>query len=175
VDGDAVSAPIGFWQSGIRGFMEIPVSGVVPVEQMAGDDETDTALLREMNVEAKNYLENFEWCKRAGPAYWGGGVGGVFSVFLFQIEPATADVDCWLWVIVGDIPSLYLVLDECGSPQRAAAMNLALMGEWVDLAKQGRTGADVPPTGAEPTPERSQDLEMRLAFIRAEVLPFLNN
>ena len=56
-----------------------------------------------MSAEAKKYLEGFQWCGSAGPAYWGGGVG-VFGVFLFQIEPKASDVDRWLWVIIGDIP-----------------------------------------------------------------------
>ena len=123
---------------------------------------------------AKDYLERFEWCKGAGLAYWGGGIGKVFSAFLFHIEPPTADIGRWLWVIVGDIPPLYLVPEERRSSEQAAEMYLALMGEWVKHARQGRTSPDVPPTGAEPTPERAEDLERLLAFIRAEILPFLN-
>lgn len=154
--------------------MDIPVSGVVPLEQMVGDDETDTALLRQMSVDAKNYLEGFDWCNSAGPAHWGGGVGKIFSVFLFQIEPDAADVDRWVWVIVGDIPSLHLVLDECRSPKQAADMYLELLGEWAELARQGRTSPDLPPVGVEATPLRAEDLQRRLAYIRANIRPFLN-
>ena len=127
-----------------------------------------------MSVDAKVYLESFDWCAFIGPAYWGGGVGSVFSVFLFQIEPRAADVDRWLWVIVGDIPSLYLVLDECKSPKDAAAMYLALMGEWVELARQGRSSPDVPATGVEATPEWAEDMAGRLEFIRQNIVPSLN-
>lgn len=155
--------------------MNIPVSGVVPFEQAVGIDETDTVLLRQMGVEAKEYLESFDWCGVVGQCCWGGGVGKVFSVFLFEIEPKTADVDHWLWVIVGDIPPLHLVIDQCRSPREAADMYLALMTEWVALAREGRTSPDLPPTGVEPTPERAKDLEGRLAFIQANILPFLNN
>ena len=140
---------------------------------MVGDDEADTALLRQMGVEAKTYLEGFDWCKAVGPAYWGGGVGKVFGIFLFQIEPQSADVDRWLWVIVGDIPPLYLVLDECRSPSEALDTYLELMGQWVDLARQGRISPDIPPTGVEPTLEWAEELEGRLAFIRAEIEPGL--
>jgi hypothetical protein len=39
-----------------------PVPGVIPVERMAGEDDEDTALLREMLAEAKNYVLSFSWC-----------------------------------------------------------------------------------------------------------------
>jgi hypothetical protein len=154
--------------------MNIPVSGVVPLEQMRGDDETDTVLLRQMSVLAKAYLEQSDWCSAVERGYWGGGVGKIFSVFLFEIEPKTAGVDQCLWVIVGDIPPLHLVTDQCRSPKQAANMYLALMTEWVVLAREGRTSSDLPPTGVEATPERAEELERRLAFIRAKILPFLN-
>jgi hypothetical protein len=114
-----------------------------------GKSMADTALLHQMSVEAKKYLEGFEWCGSAAPAYWGGGVGGVFGIFLFEIEAKASDVDRWLWVIIGDIPPLYVVLDECRSPQQATEMYLKLMGEWVELARHGQTSPDLPPTGVE--------------------------
>lgn len=154
--------------------MDIPVSGVVPLTQMIGDDETDTALLHQMSVEAKEYLEHFDWCDAVGRAYWGGGVGKIFSVFLFEIEPRGPDVDRWLWVIAGDIPPLYVAVDECTTPKQAADTYLELMTEWVALAREGRTSPDIPPTGVEATPERADDLERRLAFIRANIRPHLN-
>jgi hypothetical protein len=154
--------------------MNFSLSGVVPLEQMVGEDETESLLLRQ-SVEAKEYLGEFDWCSAVGLGYWGGGVGKVFGVFLFEIEPKTTDVDQWLWVIVGDIPSLHLVTDQCRSPKEAAEMYLALMTEWVALARMGRSSPDLPPTGVEPTPERAEELEGRLAFIRAKILSLLNN
>ena len=40
----------------------VPVPKVVPVARMAGDDGEDTALLRQMLEEAKNYVLSFSWC-----------------------------------------------------------------------------------------------------------------
>jgi len=39
---------------------------------------------------------------------FGGGVGGIFAVFFFQIRPSRPNVEPWIWIIVGDIPSAYL-------------------------------------------------------------------
>jgi hypothetical protein len=62
--------------------MEIPVVGVVPIQEMKGDDDVDTTLLRRMCIEAKQYLESFDWCKAAEAVFWGGGVGKIFQHIL---------------------------------------------------------------------------------------------
>ena len=62
---------------------DAPVSGVVPAQAITGDDEQDTQLLRQMLSEADAYLRSFPWCKGVLSSFFGGGVGGVFAVFLF--------------------------------------------------------------------------------------------
>ena len=153
--------------------MEIPVVGVVPIQDMNGDDEVDTTLLRGMCIEAKQYLESFDWCKTAEAVYWGGGVGKIFSIFLFEIVASRIGIDRWLWVVVGDIPHVYLVLDECKSPSDVLHLYMGLMEQWIELARQGRSSPDLPPIGVEPTPEWAMELEQRLRFIQTTVAPFL--
>lgn len=154
--------------------MNPPAAGVVALEQMAGDDEQDTALLREMAAEATNYLQSFSWCSGIAEAYWGGGVGKVFGIFLFKIIPASPDVDQWLWVVTGDVPRAYLVLDESKSPAEAFEAYLTLMTNWIEFAHEGRSSPELPPTGVPSTPEWAAELERRLEFLKTKVKPFLN-
>ena len=147
--------------------------GVDPIQDMNGDNAVDTAQLREMCAEAKEYLESFDWCEVAGPVYWGGGIGKIFSVFVFEIGSVEADVDRFLWVVVGDVPPLYFVLDDCRSPSDVLDKYIDLMEQWIVLARQGRTSDDLPPTGVEPTPEWAARLAKRLQFIRTNVGPLL--
>ena len=153
--------------------MQPPAVGVVPLTHMVGDDDQDTALLRDMASDAERYLQSFRWCKGIEEAYWGGGVGKVFALFLFKIIPATAEIDEWLWVVTGDVPQAYLVLDESNSPAEAFETYLDLMTKWVDLAREGRSSPDLPPTGVPPTPESATDLAQRLNFLKTEIKPFL--
>ena len=158
----------------IGGNVHIPLVGVVPIQDMKGDNPVDTEQLQEMCAEAKHYLESFDWCKAAEPVYWGGGIGKIFSVLVFEIVGLKADVDRWLWVVVGDIPPLYIVLDDCRSPSDVLDKYMELMKQWIELARQGRTSDDLPPTGAEPTPEWAALLEKRLQFIRTNIGPLLS-
>src|SRR5205085_1864805 len=94
---------------------DAPIADVVAVELMTGDDDGDTALLRRMSQDAEAYLRSFSWCKEVLGSFFGGGVGGIFAVFLFNIRPARPDVGSWIWIIVGDIPSAYLPLEDATS------------------------------------------------------------
>lgn len=97
----------------------IPVKGVMRLDQMAGRDAEDDRLLKLMASQAQTYLRSFPWCKQIREAYFGDGYGGIVAVFLFRIEPARSGVDEWLWVIFGDIPPAYLVIDTAKTPSQA--------------------------------------------------------
>ena len=57
----------------------VPVSNVVPVERMVGDDDEDTTLLRQMWTVAERYVLSFSWCESIVSAYFGGGVAKILA------------------------------------------------------------------------------------------------
>src|SRR4051812_48819734 len=107
--------------------MSLDMRKVVPAAMLAGEDAEDTALLRGMLERASQYLRSFRWCADIEEAYFGLGVGGVVAVFLFRIRPAQTGVDPLLWVVVGDVPSAYLVTDRAPSPACALEGYVELM------------------------------------------------
>ena len=157
---------------------DAPIAGVVPVELMTGDDDEDTSLLRGMSQDAEGYLRSFSWCKEVRGSFFGGGVGGIIAVFLFNIAPPRPDVGSWIWIIVGDIPSAYLPLEDARSPAEVFQTYLRGMSKWVELAREGRNGtADdgVPPINVPATPEWAEKLDQRLNSLRLIVQPFFDD
>jgi hypothetical protein len=148
-----------------------PVSGVVPLSRMVGDDAEDSKLLNVMASGAQNYLRCFPWCKDICEAYFGDGYGGIVAVFLFRIEPARAGVDEWLWVIFGDVPPAYLVTDMCETPFQALERYIDEISKWVELAKQGKSSKDVIPVYAPATIESAADVETRINLLREIIVP----
>src|SRR5208282_3766718 len=118
---------------------ELPVSGVIPIDQILGDDAEDIRLLQGMASKAQQYISNFAWCRSVREAYLGDGYGGIVAVFFFHIEPSRPEVDECLWVVVGDLPSAYLVTDNCKTPSQTLERYIDVMSEWVELAKEGRS------------------------------------
>jgi hypothetical protein len=153
----------------------VPVSNVVPIERMAGDDDVDTAVLRQMLDEAERYLLSFCWCGSSVSAYFGGGVAKILAIFLFNIAPARPDVNEWIWTIVGDIPPAYLPLGDCESAMEALQTYINGMQRWAMLAREGRVGTPeegVPPVNVPATPEWAEKLEIKLRVITDAVRPF---
>jgi hypothetical protein len=148
-----------------------PVKGIIPIDQLVGDDEEDTRLLSEMAQKAREFISSFSWCQSIREAYFGDGFGGIVAAFLFRIEPSRAEVDDWLWVIVGDTPSAYLVTDDCKTPSEALDGYIWQMSKWVKLAKRGKSSNKVIPVNAPATPEFAEMLESRLKIFRDTVLP----
>ena len=151
---------------------KVPVRGVVPITQMVGDDDDeDTRLLRDMAWGAEQYLRKFPWCKDIRELHFGHGYGGIVAVFLFRIEPSHTGVDEWLWVVFGDVPPAYLVIDECNAPSQALEKYVQEVSKWVSLARRGRSSKVVIPVSVPATPENAADVENRLDFICENVLP----
>jgi hypothetical protein len=151
--------------------VELPVKGIVPINQMTGEDANETELFQLAASAAEKYLRAFPWCRQILESYFGDGVGGVVEVFFFRILPSRPGVDEWLWVVVGDIPPAYLVTDGCKSPSEALEGYIQQVSKWVALAKQGRSSEKVIPVSVSPTPEEAAILEKRLDFLRDFALP----
>jgi hypothetical protein len=148
-----------------------PATGVVKIADMVGDDKEDTNLLRELASEATSYLSAFSWCLSILGMYYGLGVGGIVGVFLFRITPSQERVDEWLWVVVGDLPSAYLVLDNATTPAAALQAYIAEMTEWVELSKSNKSSDQVIPVNVPATPEHAAKLETRLHLLQTLVIP----
>jgi len=151
--------------------MSVKFDTVMPASKMTGDDAEDTRLLRKALAEADAFLAGHAWCEKIQERYFGAGIGGVVSVFLFEIVPTRPDIDALLWVVVGDVPSAYLVTDEARDPAEALAQYIALMKEWAAVVKRGGDLSAVYPVAAAATRENAEALESRLSYLESELLP----
>jgi hypothetical protein len=141
---------------------------------MAGEDEEETALFEEASMEAVAYLKSFAWCKQIIETYFCFGVGGVVQIFLSHIDRLASDgnvLNEWLWVIVGDLPSAYLVTDDAQSPHDALQAYCDVMQEWIGAVLSSADLSKVYPVTANPTEENASLLSSRIEFLVEEVIP----
>ena len=152
--------------------MSLPshIRHVVPITHMTGDDQEDTSLLIKLSMRAETYLLSHNWCRSIIEAYYGMGIGGVYARFLYRIIPITPHVDEWLWVLIGDIPPAYLVLDDCSNPALALEGYIQEMRLWVEAVRSNSPVADLIPVNVAPTVESANILSRRLDFLEKEIL-----
>jgi hypothetical protein len=151
----------------------VDVRKMRPVDSIEGDSVVDTNLLREMAKKAHEFRREQEWCERIDHEYLAYGVGGVVAVFLFQITPSSEDVDSCLWVVVGDLPPAFLVVDDNSTVADALDGYCSEMEAWVEAAETGESVDDLIPVNAPPTPANVEQLKGRLRFLRTEILPLV--
>lgn len=134
-------------------------------------DQEDVPLLVEMHEKAKKYLTSHSWCPKITESYLGYGVGGVVALFLFRLSPPINGVDEWLWVVVGDLPSAYMVIDDAENPAKALEAYCTLMEEWANSALRGEDLSERYPVEVPPTAENARLLFTRVQFLRDKVIP----
>jgi len=156
-----------------KGFVmsEPDMKQVVPVEEMRGDCEEDTTLLKEMLEQATNYLKSHKWCPEIEEKYFGFGVGGIVAVFLFKFNKKIEGTDDFLWVVVGDLPLAYFVVDSANNPKEALEAYCELMEDWAAAVTNGTSLDEVYPVNVPPTSEYAKMLSSRICFIREEIIP----
>ena len=145
-------------------------SKVIPIKMMNGEDDEDSLLLQQMLTEAENYLRSYRWCREIKDTFWGIGIGGVVAVFLFHIKPELPCTDDYVWVIVGDIPPLYITVDDAPNPACALKGYIGAMKAWATAAMKGDTVEDLAPVYAAATKKNGIALKKRLEFLDREIL-----
>ncbi len=149
----------------------VDICSLTPIDSIRGEDEEETSQLHNLYDKAEKFVTGFKWCKKISCAYLGYGLGDILGVFLFEIEPSLPDVDACLWVIVGDIPSAYLVTDEAKNPADALKIYTKLFREWITAVRAGKSVKKLIPANAAPTEANAALLESRLDFLERNILP----
>jgi hypothetical protein len=136
-----------------------------------GDSSDDTKLLKDMAINARDYISSFQWCPPIDRILLAYGVGGVVAVFLVEFSHPIQFSDKALWVIDGDIPSAYLVTEEINNPSEALKAYCSLMEDWINSVISGKSVKDLFPVRAEATYENAKYLKNRINFIKHDIIP----
>jgi len=146
---------------------------LIPTEKMSGETTEDTKLLRAMLHKAEEFMRSYKWCPEISQRYLGFGVGGIVAVFLFRFREKIANTDDLLWVIVGDLPSAYVVVDRAPDARAALAIYCDLMAAWAGAILQHTPLDAVFPVKAEATEQNARQMESRIDFLKTEIIPTL--
>lgn len=83
---------------------DLDFSKLTTLDAYRATDEEGAELVNQMRHRAEVFIKTFRWCGEITSCHVGNAaVGGVVGVFLLQIAPTSADMEDWLWVVVGDL------------------------------------------------------------------------
>jgi hypothetical protein len=149
----------------------VDLDTVTPIDTVAGDTPEETAALKGMVSRAAIYLTSFRWCPPIVETYLGYGVADVVALCLFRVAGPVGGTDEWFWVVDGDLPSAYFVVEQAPSPPLALRVYCDLMDEWANAVLAHSSLMDVFPVKAEPTTDNAQALISRTRFLRETIIP----
>jgi hypothetical protein len=124
-----------------------------------------------METAACAYLRAHDWCTEITRIDLAWGVGRVIAVFRARFAQKIWGTDDELWIVVGDVPSAYLVVDDLDDAAEVLKTYCDLMEEWATSVQSGKGGAGCFPVQAEPTVEHARMLLSRIRTIRSSLVP----
>jgi hypothetical protein len=151
---------------------KIETASMVLPEDIGEEDPEERRLLRERAKEAHSFMAAFAWCRSIRKLCFAGGFSHV-AVFLCEVENSADPADDQLWVVVGDLPPAYLVIDDSPDLKGALLSYVYEMRLWVDAAKKGKSVRGCIPVNVPATLENARLLASRLDFIEKEYVPSL--
>ena len=150
--------------------MKVDVSKMILIDTIMKKDIKDDLSIYSLTVEAKQFILNKKWCKNIINGYLAKSIEGIMCVYFFEIEPSQKNIDNYLWVIVGDIPPAYLVIDN--SPDANSAINTYVneMRIWIKAVKNNESLENIIPLNVPPEEKYADMLETRMVFIEKKIL-----
>lgn len=137
-----------------------------------GGDAEETARLVGMADSALNYIRRFKWAPPVKRLYLAFAIGDVMALFLAEFEHAIrSGPDEELWIVVGDMPPAYFIVDESPDAAEALTNYCGLMEEWAESVLVGRDLSECYPIAAAPTEQHARMLKDRMETVREEFIP----
>ena len=126
---------------------------------------------KEMDQKAVLYIKDFGWCREVKESTLYLNLGSTLCIFLMEIDNAASDEDNFLWIMVGDIPSMHL--DVYGTKTTIEVLDRynALARDWIFNVQHGLSVDDCYPFDTESTIEMADMLKKRVDFIEKTIIP----
>ena len=139
-----------------------------------GLDDEDRRRVRDAEAEARAYITSFSWCPAIRSISYADGVPGIVCIFCAIFENTIKGCsDDQLWIVVGDLPSAYLVAEAGDNAREVLSVYCELMEDWVAAVRAKHSLADVFPVRAEANEELAEVLHGRISFLRQEIIDTL--
>jgi hypothetical protein len=137
----------------------------IDIKQVTNKIEFQTEVIKEYK-EAAEYLLGFPWCWKIVNAQLYLNLGSTLCIFLFEIENSASSEDNYLWVVVGDIPPMYLDIHGPKSTKEVLEDYVRLAEDWIFHVKSGKSIENCYPFNAALTLEMAELLEERTVFMK---------
>lgn len=149
----------------MKGYKEVEelISTLENIEDIFPENEVELSVLI---LKAKNYLAMQKWSNEILSGwlsmYW----EGVLAVFIFKISPLNSDIDDYVWIVVGDLPTAYIDVESAKNTKDVLECYVFIMSDWVENLLAGNSLEESYPVEVPPTKKYGEMLKGRLDIIK---------
>lgn len=134
-------------------------SKVKNIDEYAAVADVGTPTFLKLFHGAREYVCSLTWVKRVQQSFVGLVLADRAAVFLYETVPVKRGVDRFHWIVWGDVPAAYLVLDDAPDPESAVDAYLFEVRNWIAAVRGQDSLPDVMPVDWPKTQEGADQLE----------------
>ncbi len=140
------------------------------------DSEEEDEEFEALEKRAREFLTSYTWCPPIQATFVAAYFAPIVAVFAYKVEKSrpigtdSTDVLEWIWVVVGDLPSAYLVNEEITDALVALAGYTVVASDWVKAVEAGGSADDLVYFDAPPDSEYAALLRPRIEFLKQTFL-----
>ena len=124
-----------------------------------------------MQKEADKYLLAFKWCLSIKESSLYLNLGEKLCVFLYEIDTSSSNGDNFFWIVVGDLPAMYLDVYGAKTTIEVLEDYASLASDWISNVELGLSVEDCYPFDAKSTMEMADLLKKRVNIIEKSIIP----
>lgn len=142
-----------------------------------GSMEGEALLLEILAQDARAFVQSHHWAPPIAELLLAFGIGGIIGLFLVRFEggivSGEGQGDTEIWVVVGDLPSIYFETEDIGTRAEALETYCNIAEDWADRVIAGHDLSDSYPIPVAPTYEHAGMLKSRIDTIRNNFIPLV--
>jgi hypothetical protein len=148
---------------------------MLDIRELASAEVEYVDELAGLSDRALRFVESNAWCTSVVRGMFDRGWGNILAVFYFVIQPAYDYVPRDIWVVVGDLPSAHIDIQD--NPNGACAIDgyVREMQRWIDQVMKDRSPGELIPVDVLPTREYAQELQRRIDIVTETILTDLKD
>lgn len=123
-----------------------------------------------MKKEADEYLLAFKWCLAIEESSLYLNLGEKLCIFLYEIDTSSNNGDKYFWIIVGDLPAMYLDVYSAKTTIEVLENYVSLSKDWISNIESGLSIRDCYPFDADPTIEMADLLKKKVGIIEKLII-----
>lgn len=121
--------------------------------------------------ESKKYLTSHKWCKSIKQGWLFTNIGYAVNIFLYEIENEQSPDDNFIWIMVGDLPAIYLDTYGVETTREVIEGYIDLASDWIHFAESDQYLDNCFPFQINISSESIRMFKERIQLLHDNILP----